>query len=120
MAVEDLIKTVMEELKNIAHTEVHVGKSIQIGNTYVIPVSKISMGFGAGGFGSDDSGQGRGTGGGVSIEPVAFLVVRDDQVQLLHLQSPGSPFAQLVELLPEVVNQVRDRLDRQGGQEDGM
>lgn len=120
MAVEDLIKTVMEELKNIAHTEVHVGKPIQVGNTYVIPVSKISMGFGAGGFGNDDSGQGMGTGGGVSIEPVAFLVAQDQHIQLLHLQAPGSPFAQLVELLPEVINQVRERLDRQGGEEDGM
>ena len=50
MAVEDLIQTVLEELRNIAQTEVHVGKPVEVGSTHVIPVSKISMGFGAGGI----------------------------------------------------------------------
>ena len=71
------------------------------------------MGFGAGGYGAEsEPGQGRGTGGGVSVEPVAFLVVRDDDVQLLHLQTPGSPMGQLVELIPDIVEQLKDRLDK--------
>ncbi|MBT5876864.1 MAG: sporulation protein [Candidatus Latescibacteria bacterium] len=113
MAVEDMIQTVLEELKNIAQTEVHVGKPMEVGNAFVIPVSKISMGFGAGGFGGEGSnGEGRGTGGGVSVEPVAFLVVRDDDVQLLNLQTPGSPMGQLVELIPDLVDQLKERLDK--------
>ncbi len=112
MAVEDMIQTVLEELRNIAQTEVHVGKPMEVGNAHVIPVSKISMGFGAGGYGSEgETGQGRGTGGGVSVEPVAFLVVRDDDVQLLNLQVPGSPIGQLVELIPDIVDQLKNRLD---------
>lgn len=113
MAVEELIKTVMEELKNIAQTEVHVGKPIEVGTTTVVPVSKISMGFGAGGFGGDgDNGKGRGTGGGISVEPIAFLVVQEHDVQLLHLHTPGSPVGKLAELIPEVVAQIKARLDR--------
>ena len=57
------------------------------------------------------SAAGRGTGGGVSVEPVAFLVVREDDVQLLHLQTPGSPMGQLVELIPDIIDQLKDRLD---------
>ena len=111
MAVEDLIQTVLEELRNIAQTEVHVGKPLEVGSAHVIPVSKISMGFGAGGIGlKEDQGQGTGTGGGVSVEPVAFLVVREDDVQLLHLQTPGSPMGQLVELIPDIIDQLKDRL----------
>jgi sporulation protein YtfJ len=108
MAVEELVQTVMEQLKNIAHTEVHIGKPMQMGETYIVPVSKISMGFGAGGVGIESDGKyGRGTGGGVSIDPVAFLVVQNDQVQLLNLSTPGSPVGRLVDLLPEVIEQVR-------------
>ena len=107
MALETLIQIVTEQLKNIAHTEVHVGKPMQLGDTFVVPVSKISMGFGAGGFGADvDAKQGQGTGGGVSVEPVAFLVVRHDQVELLHVNAPGSPAGKLIELLPDVIEQV--------------
>ncbi|MDP6416561.1 MAG: spore germination protein GerW family protein [Gammaproteobacteria bacterium] len=114
MAVEDLIQTVLEELRNIAQTEVHVGKPMEVGNAHVIPVSKISMGFGAGGIGGEgEHGQGRGTGGGVSVEPVAFLVVREDDVQLLHLQAPGSPIGQLMELIPDIIDQLKERLDNE-------
>jgi uncharacterized spore protein YtfJ len=114
MAIEELIQIVTEQLKNIAHTEVHVGKPLQVGETYVIPVSRISLGFGAGGFGEEaHSLQGRGTGGGISVEPVAFLVVRHDDIQLLHLQMPGSPVSKLVELLPEVIEQVRAYIQQQ-------
>ena len=111
MAVEDLIRTVREELRNIAQAEVHVGKPVEVGSAHVIAVSKSSMGVGAGGIGlKEDQGQGAGTGGGVSIEPVAFLVVREDDVQLLHLQTPGSPMGQLVELIPDIIDQLKDRL----------
>ncbi|MBM3262950.1 MAG: hypothetical protein FJY97_05930 [candidate division Zixibacteria bacterium] len=107
MAVEDMVRIVTEQLKNIAHTEVHVGKPMQLGDVYVVPVSKITMGFGAGGFGSDaEARQGRGTGGGVSVEPVAFLVARQDRVELLHVNTPGSPAGKLIELLPDVIEQV--------------
>ena len=112
MAVEDLVKTVMDELKNIAQSEVHVGKPMEIGSAHVIPISKISMGFGAGGGGGSkngDKGEGRGTGGGLMVEPLAFLVVQDDDVQLLNLQAPGSPAGRLAELIPELIDQIRQR-----------
>lgn len=119
MALENLIQIVTEQLKNIAHTEVHVGKPMHLGDTFVVPVSKISMGFGAGGFGTDaDARQGQGTGGGVSVEPVAFLVVRHDQVELLHINAPGSPAGKLIELLPDVIEQINAYIQRTRDQED--
>ncbi|MDP6052261.1 MAG: GerW family sporulation protein [Candidatus Latescibacteria bacterium] len=114
MAVNEIIQTVLEQLRKIADTEVHVGKPLQVGETFVIPVSKISLGFGAGGFGVEgDQKQGSGTGGGVSIEPVAFLVIRGENAQLLHLNSPGSPMGKLLEIMPEVIEQVKDYMDRE-------
>lgn len=108
MAVEDLIRTVMEELKSLTQTDVYMGKPIQAGTAIVIPVSKVSLGFGAGGGGLEgDKAQGRGTGGGLMIEPVAFLVIQDNETHLLSLKQPGSPTGKLIELIPDVIAQVK-------------
>ncbi len=115
MAVEEFIQIITEQLKNIAYTEAHVGKPIEVGTTTVIPISKISIGFGAGG--ANEGNEGRrvgGGGGGFSVEPVAFLVVRQDgSVELCHLNAPGSPASKLVELLPDVIEQIIAYIQRQ-------
>ena len=114
MAVEELVQIITEQLKNIAYTETHVGKPIEVGTTTVIPVSKISIGFGAGGAKEGQDGRSAGGGGGgFSVEPVAFLVVRQDgSVELCHLNAPGSPASKLIELLPEVIEQVSAYIQR--------
>jgi len=113
MAVQEIVQTVLEQLRHIADTEMHVGKPLEMGDSFVIPVSKISLGFGAGDFGTDrDQKQGSGTGGGVSIEPVAFLVIRGENAQLLHLNSPASPVGKLLDIMPDVIEQVKDYMDR--------
>jgi len=106
MAVNEMIQSMLEELRHIADTEVHVGKPLQIGDTHVIPVSRLSLGFGAGGFGAEDR-QHRGAGGGVSVEPVAFLVIRQDQAQLLHMNSPNTPVGKLLDIMPDVIKEVK-------------
>lgn len=118
MAVEELVKIVMDELKNLSQTDVYMGKPIQAGTATIIPVSKISMGFGAGGGGSDgDKSKSRGTGGGIQIEPVAFLVVQENTTQLLSLKEPGSPVGRLVDLIPEVIAQIKKRWEHAHGEE---
>ena len=54
MSVEDLIRTVMQEFRHIVKTETVVGEPVVVGDTTIVPVSKISFGFGAGG-GKDES-----------------------------------------------------------------
>ena len=56
MSVEDLVRTLMQEFRQIVKTETVVGEPVAVGETVLIPVSKISFGFGAGG--------GKGKGGG--------------------------------------------------------
>lgn len=111
MAVEELISTVMERLKEMASTEVYIGKPLEAGDAYIIPVSKITLGFGGGG----NDVHGRGTGGGISIEPLAFLVIQHDEVKLLSLNVPSSAAGKLAELIPELIMQVKQRWDARGG-----
>ena len=63
MSVENMIKTVMQEFRELARTETVVGKPITGGDTVLVPGSKISFGFGAGGGqGAEGSGPGGGKG----------------------------------------------------------
>ena len=106
MPVNEMIQTMLKELRQIADTEVHVGKPIHIGESYVDPVSRLSLGFGAGGLGSAAD-QKKGAGGGISVEPVAFLVIQQDRAQLLHLNSPSSPMGKLLDIMPDVINELK-------------
>ena len=75
-SVESLVERVLGELHRIVQTETVIGQPFQAGDLTIIPVSKISFGFGAGG-GQEGKGQ-SGTGGGANIEPIAFLIVDAD------------------------------------------
>ena len=75
MSLENIIKTVLQEFKEIAKTETVVGKPIAFEEMVIVPVSKISFGFGAGGGKGDKTDSGAGTGGGGSVEPVGFIVI---------------------------------------------
>ena len=108
-----MVGAVLSELKQITKTETVIGEPIRSGDTVVVPVSKISIGFGiGGGQTAAKGGQAEGTGGGMSIEPVAFVVIREDKVSILAVGKETSGFAQLVDLVPqalETIKKIRDR-----------
>ena len=87
MSVDDLIRTMMQEFRQIVKTETVVGDPIEVGGTVIVPVSKISFGFGAGGGKKANKGDGgSGTAGGASVEPVAFIVIRDGKKVTLKVK----------------------------------
>lgn len=107
---QEFIKTIVEELKAMATTESIVGEPIQIGDKTIIPVIKISLGFGGGG-GEDPSGKrhggtGAGGGGGIKIEPAAFIVAEEDKVSLLPIK-PRS-FEKVFEVVPELISKLKN------------
>jgi uncharacterized spore protein YtfJ len=106
MTLENVMKTVMAELRNIANTETIVGKEIQAGSSTVVPVSKISLGVAGGGGAGKDNKEGTGIGGGASVEPIAFIVVTDGKAQLLPLGGKSSALGKVVDLIPDVLEKV--------------
>lgn len=107
MSVEDLIRTVMTEFRQIVKAETVVGEPIDIGGTVVVPVSRISFGFGAGGGGDKSDGSGSGTGGGASVEPLAFVVIRDGKAQILPVQEKEGSIKGLLDLAPDLLAKVK-------------
>ena len=82
----------------------------------IIPVSKISVGFGGGGsdFASKNTENpfGGGVGGGVKVSPVCFLVVKDGNVRMLSVPTPAnSTTERIVEMIPDTLDKITAYLD---------
>ena len=96
----EIIGKLMEELRGIAKTETIVGKEIQVGEVTVIPVSRISLGLGAGGGqGTEDKKghEGGGGGGGVTVAPIAFIAIKGGEVSFHGIKQEGGPLEGLCE-----------------------
>lgn len=103
---EDLLKTVLPELRQIAKGQTVVGDPIQAGESTVIPISKVSVGFGAGGGGEEKTGRGGGTGGGAMIEPIAMIVITEGRVQLVPVTAKDTTVGKIIDLVPEILDRV--------------
>lgn len=85
------------------------GRSSPPMGTVILPVSKVSFGFGSGGGDLPSSQKelfGGGTGGGVTITPLAFLIVKNGDVKLLQVQSYNNTADRVVGMVPDVVDKV--------------
>lgn len=112
--IEGLMSEAMEKLHQMVDVNTIVGTPITTPDgTTVIPISKVGFGFGAGGSQFDakpeskkDSGAlfGGGAGGGVSISPVAFLIVNSEQIKLLPVKSSSTTTDKLIDLVPELIS----------------
>ena len=90
----------------------------------IIPVSKVSVGFGGGG--SDFSHKnptnaelpfGGGVGGGVKVSPIAFLIVKDGNVRMLPVASaPNTTSERIVEMVPDLLDKISALLDKKNAE----
>ncbi len=118
--LESLVKTAMEKVREMTECETVIGKPIVTADgTTIIPVSKVSFGFASGG--SDLPTQnpkeqfGGGSGAGITIQPMAFIVVRDGETKLLQMTT-NTPYENaVVNVVPEVVDKIIDFVDKKTG-----
>ncbi|MBU1637326.1 sporulation protein [bacterium] len=97
-----ILETLMKNLQELVSTKSIVGEPIQAGKATILPIMKVTLGFGAGGGTASDkvATQGGGGGGGVSITPVGFLVVEDGKTMMI---TPGhSKWDWIAESVPEL------------------
>lgn len=120
--INEVLHTTMSKLREMVDANTVVGQPIvtQEGVT-LIPVSRLSFGFATGGsdFGKTPSAGknfGGGAGAGVSVIPVAFLIVKDGNVKLLPVAPPPvDGLGRAVELVPEMFDRVTGYIDRKTG-----
>jgi len=107
MSLQDVIKTALTEMQSIASTETVIGEPIRAGDVTLIPVSRVSIGFAAGGAGKDLSGSsGAGTGGGITVTPVAFIEVSNGRVQVHQVSPDDACFNKILSLAPEAIKKI--------------
>ncbi len=115
MSLPEVLKTALDQIKYIAKTETVFGDPIEVGEVTLIPVSKVSIGFAAGGANSEKrSGAGTGTGGGVQILPVAFISVSGDKVKIHTLDKSDPGLSKIIAMAPDIVKKVSEFIDKKG------
>lgn len=101
--------TLFEQLEKFFKTETVFGDALQIGNVTLIPVINVSFGAGNGGGNGKDAkgndGTGGGAGAGGKISPTAVIVIKNDEVSVLPLNSRGS-LDKIIEMVPELIGKI--------------
>ena len=121
--VEGLMGVSVDKIRELVDANTVIGTPISIGDGItLIPVSKVSYGFASGGSDlpskSNSDLFGGGAGAGINITPVAFLTVKDGEINLLPVVSKPDTVDRLVSLVPDAVNKVSDLFKKKDEKED--
>ena len=113
----NMLETTIQKIREMLDVNTVVGNPIQTPDgVTIIPVSKVSVGFGGGGsdFATKNSENpfGGGVGGGVKVSPVCFLIVKDGNVRMISVPAPANTTTErIVEMLPETLDKIAAYLD---------
>ena len=108
--IQGLMGVTIEKIRDMVNAETIIGDPIHVDDTTIIPVSRVTFGFASGGsdVGPSSNKQmfGGGSGAGVSVTPVAFLVVSNGNVRTVQLVEKVSAVDNVIASLPELVDKV--------------
>ena len=116
--LHDLMGVTMDKIRELASSNTIIGDPITTPEgTTILPVSKVTFGVASGG--SDCAGKndkdlfGGGSGAGVTVAPVAFLVVQNGNVRTIQLSAENNAVERAVSMIPELVDKLSDLLKKQ-------
>lgn len=119
--ISEMLASSMNKIQQMVDVNTIVGQPITVGEgVTIIPISKVHIGMGGGGtdfatksaLGSKKDPFGGGMGAGVSIDPVAFLVVRGESVRMIPVAEPASTtMDRIVENAPDFLDKLADFVD---------
>lgn len=113
--ISTLLKVSLENIKEMIDVDTIVGDAIVISeDTKVIPISKVKLGFLAGGSEIKDDSRtvdnpfGGGTGGTINITPIAFLICHLSDVRVLHLEQETHLYEKVIDYMPLVTSKISE------------
>ena len=112
-----ILTSTIDKIRELVDTSTIIGEPIYAeGGTTIIPVSKVTYGFASGGadFPSKSTKElfGGGGGAGVTITPVAFLVINGGEVTLKHITAYDNAAERVVNLVPEMFDKVTGLMNK--------
>lgn len=119
--ISEMLASTMEKMQKMVDVNTVVGVPVDVGGgVTIVPVTKVHIGMGGGGtdfatksaLNSKKDPFGGGMGAGVSIDPVAFLVIRGESVRMLPVAEPASTTVdRIIEQAPDLLDKLADFLD---------
>ena len=122
--IENLMHITMDSIKNMIDVNTIIGDPIQMNNnTVIIPISKVSFGFASGGsefkgetideYNKKDKDEqiqyrlpfGGGAGAGITVNPVAFLILQSGQVKLINVEHENS-IDKILDYVPDFIEKM--------------
>lgn len=113
--ISEVMETTMERIRQMVDTSTIIGDPIVAGEITIIPVTKVNIGFASGGSDfatknpsvSGSNCYGGGSGAGVTVTPVGFLIIKGDNVRLLPVtDAPSTAVDKALDMLPELVDKI--------------
>ena len=115
-AISAMMEASMGKIREMVDSNTVVGEPIVTADgVTLIPVSRLSFGFGCGGgdYGKQPDKPGAGAAAGVRVEPMAFLVVKDGVTRMLPVGTPAiTTVDRIVEMVPQVMDRVEGFIDK--------
>lgn len=115
-AISAMMEASMGKIREMVDSNTVVGEPIVTADgVTLIPVSRLSFGFGCGGgdYGKQPDKLGAGAAAGVRVEPMAFLVVKDGVTRMLPVGTPAiTTIDRIVEMVPQVMDRVEGFIDK--------
>lgn len=122
--IEGLMKTTMNSLKEMVDVNTIIGNPVQSPDGLVIiPVSKISFGFASGGTEFDKNKRkddldtngfpfGGGSGAGVSVQPVGFIIAGNNQIKLLTVDEGNTALSNLFDFMNKIADSIQKSINK--------
>ena len=109
-----MLENTIAKIRQMVDVNSVIGEPITAGGVTIIPISKVSVGFGGGGSdyvsrnaNKSENPFGGGVGAGVKVTPVAFLIIKEGSVRMLPVATPANTTAdRLVEQVPDLLDKV--------------
>ena len=127
--INGLMGVTMDKIRELVNSDTIIGEPVSLPDgTTILPVSRVTFGVATGGsdFAAKQSKElfGGGSGAGVTVAPVALLVVKDGNVRTIQLADPNNSLERAITMLPELVDKLaallkKEKPEAQAPAEDG-
>lgn len=119
-SVNAKLEATISQIKSVVDVNTIIGQPIVVGNITILPVSKVTYGFGSGGSDLPNKTNKElfagGGGAGVSLQPLAFLVVQESGVRILEISSKyNDGLDRALTMAPDIIDKIKDAI---GGKKD--
>ena len=110
--VNKIMESTLDKMRDMVDVSTIIGEPVVTGNTTLIPVSKVSYGFTSGGtdLPSKQNAElfGGAGGGGISITPVAFIVIENGKCRMMQINTYTSSADRAIAMIPELVDKLTE------------